>query len=61
MFMSAGNQRVVFELGEGEGVLDGMAIDTEGMLWVACFIGSKVIRVDPTTGAYLNNLNGFTF
>lgn len=26
---------------------DGMTIDTEGNLYVACFGGSKVLKVDP--------------
>lgn len=33
------------------GFPDGMTIDTEGKLWVACFSASKVIRYDPNTGA----------
>lgn len=28
-------------------ILDGMTIDTDGFLYVACFGGSKVIKVDP--------------
>ncbi|XP_048249914.1 regucalcin-like isoform X1 [Haliotis rufescens] len=31
-------------------VPDGMAIDTEGKLWVAAYEGGKVLRIDPTTG-----------
>jgi gluconolactonase len=31
-----------FELNGIEGIPDGMAIDTEGKLWVACFGGSQV-------------------
>jgi len=29
---------------------DGMAIDSEGLLWVACWGGSRVERVDPSFG-----------
>jgi sugar lactone lactonase YvrE len=29
---------------------DGMAIDAEGLLWVACFGGGRVERVDPASG-----------
>jgi len=29
---------------------DGMCIDAEGKLWVACIDGGRVIRVDPETG-----------
>ena len=51
----AGKQGVLYQHGEGEGVLDGMAIDDAGMLWVACFLGSKVIRIDPKSGNDLND------
>lgn len=33
-----------------EGIPDGMSIDTEGKLWVACFDGGRVLRIDPQTG-----------
>ncbi|KAG8223584.1 hypothetical protein J437_LFUL004102 [Ladona fulva] len=36
-----------------KGVPDGMTIDTEGKLWVACFNGSQVIRIDPESGELL--------
>lgn len=29
---------------------DGMCIDAEGKLWVACIDGGRVIRIDPETG-----------
>ncbi|ELU03646.1 hypothetical protein CAPTEDRAFT_91279 [Capitella teleta] len=35
------------------GIPDGMCIDTEEKLWVACFNGSKVVRFDPITGAQM--------
>lgn len=44
------NRRVVKVLEEGEGFPDGMTIDTENMLWIALYNGSKVIRVDPVSG-----------
>lgn len=31
------------------GYPDGMCIDSEDMLWIAVFRGSKVIRIDPKT------------
>lgn len=30
-----------------------MCIDTEGKLWVACYDGGRVIRLDPETGKFL--------
>ncbi|CAH1775554.1 unnamed protein product [Owenia fusiformis] len=38
------------------GVPDGMCIDTEGKLWVACFFGARVIRFDPQTGKMLQTI-----
>lgn len=35
------------------GVADGMTIDSEGMLWIAEWEGSKVSRFDPNTGEKL--------
>lgn len=35
------------------GYPDGMAIDSEGKLWVACFYGGRVTRFDPETGLCL--------
>ncbi|XP_046575366.1 regucalcin-like [Haliotis rubra] len=48
------NQRTVADFSSTEipdmGYPDGMAIDTEGKLWVACYEAGKVIRLDPETG-----------
>jgi sugar lactone lactonase YvrE len=42
------NKRVLFRTaGSVEGFPDGMTIDSEGMLWVAIWGGSCVIKVDP--------------
>ena len=51
----SGNRRVVVDYGDKEtiqelGAPDGMTIDTEDKLWVACFGPGKVIRFDPETG-----------
>lgn len=49
-----GNERVVFKLevyGNPQAFPDGMTIDTEGKLWIACFHAGRVIHVDPETGA----------
>ncbi|XP_068082338.1 uncharacterized protein [Anabrus simplex] len=52
------NRRTAFDFkcNNVEGVPDGMAIDTEGKLWVACFNGSQVIRVDPSNGKLLKSV-----
>ncbi|XP_018906625.2 regucalcin isoform X1 [Bemisia tabaci] len=46
------NRRPVFDLKANNvpGYPDGMTIDTEGYLWVACYLGSRVIKVDPRDG-----------
>ncbi|EXX84672.1 SMP-30/gluconolaconase/LRE domain protein [Paenibacillus darwinianus] len=47
------NRRTVVSIPEGEGSPDGMAIDAEGMLWVAHWGGWQVSRWNPTTGEKL--------
>ena len=54
-FNITGNERVAVDFGTEEtlntlGYPDGMTIDTEDKIWVACYIVGKVIRFDPTTG-----------
>lgn len=34
-----------------------MCIDTEGKLWVACYDGGRVIRLDPETGKSLQKMD----
>jgi sugar lactone lactonase YvrE len=46
-------KRTVIKYGHGEGMPDGMTIDTEGMLWIAQFRGAKVSRWNPHTGQRL--------
>ena len=53
--MVVGNRRVCVDFGDEStlpthGLPDGMCIDTEGMLWVACYGAGKVIRFDPKSG-----------
>ncbi|XP_027715243.1 regucalcin-like isoform X2 [Vombatus ursinus] len=43
------NRRSVYKLEKEEYIPDGMCIDTEGKLWVACYNGGRVIRLDPET------------
>lgn len=45
-----GNRRVVYRMEEGEGLPDGMTIDVNGRLWVACYNAGRVINIDPATG-----------
>ncbi|XP_076103705.1 regucalcin-like [Mytilus galloprovincialis] len=35
---------------------DGMTIDTDGMLWIACFFGGRVMRMDPETGKQIRTV-----
>ncbi|XP_067418641.1 regucalcin-like, partial [Emydura macquarii macquarii] len=44
------NRRSMYKLEKEESIPDGMCIDTEGKLWVACYDGGRVIRLDPETG-----------
>ncbi|KFQ63552.1 Regucalcin, partial [Pelecanus crispus] len=48
-----GNRRSIYRLEKEEKIPDGMCIDTEGKLWVACYDGGRVIRLDPETGKSL--------
>ncbi|KAG8300251.1 hypothetical protein J6590_080104 [Homalodisca vitripennis] len=52
------NEKVAFcfKANNVEGAADGMTIDQEGMLWVACFGGYQVIRVNPNTGKLLQQV-----
>ncbi|XP_074482626.1 regucalcin isoform X1 [Sebastes fasciatus] len=52
-----GNRRVVYRLEEGEGLPDGMTVDVEGRLWVACYNGGRVINIDPNTGVRLQTVS----
>jgi sugar lactone lactonase YvrE len=45
------NRRVVAEITDSSP--DGMAIDAEGCLWVACWGGERVDRIDPADGRRL--------
>ncbi|XP_061175705.1 regucalcin-like [Saccostrea echinata] len=55
------NQKVIVDTTgrplEEIGVPDGMTIDTEGKLWVACFFAGKVVRYDPQTGCEMQIVN----
>ncbi|MCX6044673.1 MAG: SMP-30/gluconolactonase/LRE family protein [Chloroflexi bacterium] len=51
------NERVVITVPRELSLPDGMAIDAEGMLWVAHFGGSAVRRWDPNTGQVLATID----
>jgi sugar lactone lactonase YvrE len=44
------NKKVVHKFSQDGGMPDGMAIDSEGHVWVALYWGHKVIRIDPAGG-----------
>ncbi len=50
------NERVVIDVPAETGLPDGMAIDSEGMLWVAHYGGSRVSRWNPATGENLGHI-----
>ncbi|XP_062303712.1 regucalcin [Osmerus eperlanus] len=50
------NRRMVYRLEKDEGIPDGMCIDSDGRLWVACYNGGRVIHIDPHTGARLQTV-----
>jgi sugar lactone lactonase YvrE len=47
------NRKTVIKYEPGEGMPDGMTIDSEGMLWIAQFRGAKVSCWNPRTGKRL--------
>ena len=56
----AENQRTVVDFGEGTidllGVPDGMSIDADGKLWIACYGVGKVVNYDLETGLFLSSI-----
>ncbi|XP_034341238.1 regucalcin [Arvicanthis niloticus] len=50
------NRRIVYKMEKDEQIPDGMCIDAEGKLWVACYNGGRVIRLDPETGKRLQTV-----
>jgi sugar lactone lactonase YvrE len=51
------NGRVAIKIPDGTGSPDGMAIDEEGMLWVALWGGNCVARFDPSTGKLIGKID----
>lgn len=50
------NERTILKVEPGFGLPDGMAIDEEGMLWVAFYGGSRVCRVHARSGEILETI-----
>lgn len=50
------NKRTAVDFSYQEGMPDGMAVDREGMIWVAHWGGSKVSRWNPITGKMLDQI-----
>ena len=53
---SIANERTILQVDLEFGLPDGMAIDEEGMLWVAFYGGSKVCRIHTQTGEVLQTI-----
>ena len=51
------NERVIINVPEEIGMPDGMAIDSDGMLWVAHYGGSCVSRWNPNTAQLLEKID----
>jgi sugar lactone lactonase YvrE len=49
-------RRTAFDFSGQEGLPDGMAVDEEGMLWVAHWGGSKVSRWNPRIGKVIDQV-----
>ena len=57
------NERTVLSFGGEDtmqmlGFPDGMTIDNDGNIWVACFFAGRVIRFDPATGILFRFITG---
>ncbi|XP_006903484.1 PREDICTED: regucalcin-like, partial [Elephantulus edwardii] len=51
------NPRLLLQLQKMDGMPDGMCVDTQGRLWVACIDGGRVIHLDPETGTVLKTVD----
>ncbi len=50
------NRRIVLRVASSMGLTDGMAVDCEGMIWLALWDGARIIRIDPEKGEVLKEL-----
>lgn len=41
------NKRIFIQLSQDDGLPDGLTVDKEGYLWIACYFGGKIQRYDP--------------
>lgn len=53
------NQRVLYDFNKNQDIgqhelPDGMTIDTDGHLWVACYDGGRILRIDPVAEKLLD-------
>lgn len=55
---SIANRRTLFDFQTNSvpGSPDGMTIDSDGKLWIACWGGGRIIRVDPVSSALLTTI-----
>lgn len=55
---TVGNRTTVFRFADYNlpGAPDGMTLDVDGNLWIACVHGGQVIQVDPRTGELLQKI-----
>jgi sugar lactone lactonase YvrE len=51
------NEKVIIEVPDSLGAPDGMTIDSNGKLWIACWNGYGVYQYDPETGELLQKID----
>lgn len=57
LFISPANKTILFEHKPSTtAYLDGMTMDTDGNLWVACFGGGCCIKINPDTGKVIQTV-----
>lgn len=54
---SISNEKVIIEVPDSLGSPDGMTIDSEGKLWIACWGGYSVCRYDPVNGEIMQKID----
>jgi len=51
------NRKTIYTLTGDQGHPDGMTIDADGRLWVACWGGSGVLCIDPASGELVSRID----